>query len=155
MRDKRFVAEHRGGPLSKARHIQLIKWAGKCAQHVLPLFGEPLDNRLENVLFIATEWAAGKASVGTARNASIEAIGVANESSNPIAKAVARSIGHAVATAHMADHSVTAALYALKAVKSAGKSVETERNWQNEQLSEDIRELILSSRTKKEQDLKL
>ena len=31
--------------------------------------------------------------------------------------AVARAIGHTVATAHMADHSLGAALYALKAVK--------------------------------------
>jgi hypothetical protein len=37
--------------------------------------------------------------------------------------AVARSVGHAVATAHIADHSLGAAWYALKAVKSAGKSI--------------------------------
>jgi len=80
---------------------------------------------------------------------------VARESSNPTSIAVARSIGHAVATAHMADHSLGAALYALKAVKSAGNSIDAERNWQNEQLPAEIMDLVLTPRTKKEKALKL
>jgi N-methylhydantoinase B/oxoprolinase/acetone carboxylase alpha subunit len=71
---------------------------------------------------------------------------VANENSDPVLVAVARSVGHAVATAHMADHSPGSADYALKAVKSAGLSIEAERQWQDEQLPEEIRELVLSSR---------
>ena len=80
---------------------------------------------------------------------------MARESSNPTSIAVARSIGHAVATAHMADHSLGAALYALKAVKSAGNSIDAERNWQNEQLPAEIMDLVLTPRTKKEKALKL
>jgi len=80
---------------------------------------------------VAKEWEKGNASVDDARNASLDAIAVANESSNPTSIAVARSVGHAVATAHMADHSLGAALYALKAVKNAGKSIDAERRWQN------------------------
>jgi hypothetical protein len=38
--------------------------------------------------------------------------------SNPIAIAVASSVGHALATAHMADHSLGAAPDALKAVRN-------------------------------------
>ena len=155
MRDIRFIAEHRGGLLTKEKHGQLINWACDCAENVLPLFGEKLDGRLKNALLIAKEWAKGNASVGDARNASIKAIAVANESSNPIAIAVARSVGHAVATAHMADHSLGAALYALKAVKNAGKSIDTERKWQNEQLPSGIIELVITSRSKKEKDLKI
>lgn len=117
MRDKRFIAEHRGGPLKKEQHIQLINWACDCAENVLLLFGKKIDDRLKKVLLIAKEWANGKATVGEARNASLKAITVANESSNPVSIAVARAVGHAVATAHMADHSLGAALYALKAVK--------------------------------------
>ena len=155
MRDKRFIAEHRGGLLKKDQHRQLIKWACDCAENVLPLFGETLDERLTNALMIAKEWAKGKATVGDARNASLQAIAVANESSSPIAIAVVRAVGHAVATAHMADHSLVSALYALKAVKNAGKSVEAERKWQNEQLPSEIMELVLTTRSKKEKGLKI
>jgi len=154
MRDKRFIAEHRGGPLKKEQHIQLIKWACDCAENVLPLFGETLDERLKNALLIANQWAKGMATVGDARNASLSAISVARELSNPTSIAVARSIGHAVATAHMADHSLGAALYALKAIKSAGQSIDAERKWQNEQLPSEIRELVLSTRNMKEEAFK-
>ena len=152
MRDNRFVAVHRGGPLKKEQHYQLIKWACDCVEHVLHLFGEKIDERLINALNVAKEWKQGNASVGDARKASLGAIAVANESSNPTAISVARSVGHAVATAHMADHSLGAALYALKAVKNAGKSVDAERKWQNEQLPSEIMELVLTAMSKKEGD---
>ena len=109
MRDKRFIAEHRAGSLKKEQHYQLIQWACDCSEHVLYLFREKIDLRLENALIVAKEWEQGNASVGDARNASVAAIAVANETSNLIAISVARSVGHAVATAHMADHSLVAA----------------------------------------------
>jgi len=55
----------------------------------------------------------------------------------------------------MADHSLGAALYALKAVKNAGKSVDEERKWQNEQLPSEIMELALNVMSKKERGLKI
>ena len=146
MRDKRFIAEHRGGPLKKEQHYQLITWACGCAEHVLHLLGEKIDERLINTLNVAKEWIQGIASVGDARKASLDAIAVADQSSSPVAIAVARSVGHAGATAHMADHSLNAALYALKAVKNAGESIESERKWQDEQLPSEIRELVLTAR---------
>lgn len=155
MRDKRFVAEHRGGLLKKEQHRQLIKWACDCAENVLHLFGEKIDERLKNALEVAKEWEQGNASVGDARKASVSAHDVARESSNPISISIARSVGHAVATAHMADHSLGASLYAFKAVKLAGKSVDEEREWQNKQLPVEIKELVLSTRGKKEKGFKL
>ena len=146
MRDKRFVAEHRGGPLTKDKHKQLIMWACKCVENVLPLITNKIDERLTNAIKIAKEWTKDNVSVGDARNASFDAIAVANELTNPIEIAVARSVGHAVATAHMADHSLRAAEYALKAIKLAGKSVDIERKFQDKHLSLDITELVLSSR---------
>lgn len=74
---------------------------------------------------------------------------MANELSNPTSITVARSVGHAVATAHMADHSLGAAWYALKAVKNEGKSVDDEIKWQNEQLPLEIKELVLTARKAK------
>jgi len=149
MRDKRFIAEHRGGPLTNKQHRELIQWASDSAEHILYLFGEPVDPRLVNALKVAGDWKHGKASVGDARNASVEAIKVAKESSNPTQTMVARSVGHAVATAHMADHALVGAWYALKAVKSADKSVDNERRWQDGQLPSSIMELVLSARKAK------
>ena len=91
----------------------------------------------------------GNTSVGNARKASLGAIAVANESSNLTAIAVARSIGHTVATAHMADHSLGAALYARKAVKNEGKSIDAERKWQDEQLPSEIKDLVLTARIRR------
>jgi hypothetical protein len=146
MRDKRFIAEHRGGPLKKEQHYQLISWACACAEHVLHLSGEITEDRLKNALLIAKEWANGNAATGEAMKASVAAHAVARESSDVVSIAVARSVGQAVATAHMADHSLGAAWYALKAVRNAGKSTEVERNWQDDQLSPEIKDLILTAR---------
>ncbi len=155
MRDKRFVAEHRGGLLKKERHRQLMKWACDCAEHALPLSGEDADERITKAMNVAKAWALGKASAGDARKASVGAHAAARESSDPIASAVARAAGHAVATAHMADHSLGPALYALKAVKGAGKSVDAERKWQNERLPREIKELVMSARGKKEKHFRI
>ena len=148
MRDNRFIAVHRGGLLTKDQHRQLILWACKCVENVLPLITNKVDERLMNAIKIAKEWTKDKASVGDARNSSFDSIAVANELTNPIEIAVARSVGHAVATAHMADHSLRAAEYALRAVKLADKSIDNERKWQDKNLSPNIVELILSTRYK-------
>jgi hypothetical protein len=151
MRDKRFIAIHRGGLLSKEHHRLLMKWAHDCAKHVLPLLGDEIDERLIYALRIALAWVRGEVSVGDARNASVNDHAAARASDNPLPIAVARACGHAVATAHMADHSLGAAIYALIAVNRAGKSIEAERNWQNEQLPDEIRELVLTTRGIKEE----
>lgn len=155
MRDKIFIAEHRGGPLKKEQHRQLIKWACKCSEHVLYLSGKTIDERLKNAIIIGNDWADEKATVGDAMKASLAAHAVARESSNPISIAVARSVGQAVATAHMADHSLGAALYALKAVKNANKSIDSEKKWQNEQLPSEIRDIVLTAMSMKEKAYKL
>ena len=154
MRDRRFIAEHRGGLLKKDHHRQLIKWACICCEHVLPLCSETVDERLINALLIAKEWASGNAKVGDAMKASLCSHAAARESADLISITVARSIGQAVATAHMADHSLGAAIYALKAVKFANKLIDAERKWQNEQLPLEIMELGLTTRTEKEQSFK-
>jgi hypothetical protein len=146
MRDRRFIAQHRGGPLKKEEHHQLIKWATQCAEHVLPLYAERTDERLTRALEVAYKWGQGEVTVGDARRAAVAAHKVARESASQTAVYVARSVGHAVATAHMADHSLGSAWYALKAVKMAGKSVDEERKWQDEQLPPEIRELVLTAR---------
>jgi hypothetical protein len=150
VRDRRFVAQHREGALSRENHRQLIAWAGACARSVLPLLGADVDRRLLDALQVARDWARGEATVGAARKASLEALAVARESSAPQAQAVARSVGHAVATAHMADHALGAALYALKAVQAGGGSTARERRRQDRTLPAGVRELVLSARRQRE-----
>ncbi len=149
MRDRRFIAEHRGGPLSKEQHHQLMQWAIICAEHVLPLLGKNVDERLICAIHVAKAWVKGDASVGDARKAAVAAHVVARESSNPTTIAVARAVGHTVATAHMADHSLGPAYYALKAVKYAGKSIDTERKWQDAHIPHEVKDLVLSARQNK------
>lgn len=136
MRDKRFVAEHRGGPLTREQHQQLMKWAIECAEHVLPLLTEPVDERISNALTIAGEWALGQAATAKAMKASLAAHAAAREATSEVARSVARAAGQCVATAHMSDHSLGAALYALQATNRAGKSVATERHWQTKKMQQ-------------------
>jgi len=55
----------------------------------------------------------------------------------------------------MADHSLGAALYALKAVKIAVQSVDAERTWQREQLPSVIKGLVLTAMSLKEKHFKM
>lgn len=148
MRHKLFIAEHRGGLLKKEQHRQLMIWAYQCAEHVLPLLKFDVDERLEHALQVAKDWVKGKATTGDAMKASRAAHAVARNYADPVSTAVARAIGQAVATAHMADHCMGGALYALKALQLAGKPIEKERAWQNKQLERlpnDIVELVLAT----------
>jgi hypothetical protein len=155
MRDKRFVAEHRGGLLKKEQHRQLMIWACACAEHVLPLINDAPDERLLNALSVAREWTIGNAAVKDAIKASLGAHAAARESSGPVSIAIARAIGQSVATAHMAEHSLGAALYALRAANNAGSSADKERKWQHDLLPAEIRELVISATTQKEQHFRI
>jgi hypothetical protein len=155
MRDQRIIAVHRGGLLSREQHQKIIKWARKCSEHVLPFVEGNIDKRLIQALFVVQEWQEDKATTGEARKASVNAHAVARGSSDPVVTAIARSVGHAVATAHMADHSVGAALYARKALKYSGKSADAERQWQIEQLPLEIKGIILMVMEEKEKYFKI
>lgn len=146
MRDRRFVAVHRGGPLDRDRHRLLAAWAAACAERVLPLFEAICaDDRPRQAIEVARAWARGEVPVGAAQKAAVRAHAAARAVKSETATAAARAAGHAVATAHMADHSLGAAHYALKALAAAAAPVEGERSWQMEQLPESVRELVASA----------
>jgi hypothetical protein len=149
MRDDRFRAVHRGGSLDPDRHRQLALWAADCAEHVLPLFigDRPLDDRPRLAIETARAWAAGEVTVGAARKAAVAAHAAARETTQVAAREAARAAGHAVATAHMADHSLGPAWYGVRAVRaSAGdEAAQRERTWQLERLPPQVRELVLSA----------
>lgn len=155
MRDRRFILEHRGGLLKKEQQVQMILWALQCVQHALDLYRGRVDERLTNALLIAGKWANGEVSAGEARKAAVKGIELAREINDPVNKAIIRASHHTVATAHMADHSLGGAIYALVAVKLAGYSVHNERIWQNEQLPPEIKDIILEGRIVKERGFKL
>src|SRR5688572_20514274 len=121
MRDQRFVAVHRGGPLDRESHIFLARWAADCAERVLHLFtAGSEDDRPKRALEIARAWANGEVKTGAAMKASVAAHAAARQAKNKAAIAAARAAGHAVAAAHAADHSMGALLYALKAFEASG-----------------------------------
>jgi len=137
-----FIAEHRGGPLTGENHRKLMKWARECSEHVLFLIGKDIDKRLIDALDVAKNWENDTKQTGSAIKASLGAHAVARQVEDPLYKAIARSIGQTVATAHMADHSLGGAFYALKAVKLAHKDINKEKDWQTEKLNELPTELI-------------
>jgi hypothetical protein len=160
-RDPRFVAVHRGGLLDMAHHRLLAGWAADCAEHVLPLFTAkyPEDERPHRAIETARAWSRGEANVDEAREVAFAAHAAARSASDPAAREVARAAGHAVATAHMADHELGAAAYAIKAARLASlesdvmAAGERECRWQRERLPEAIRELVLSDEERRNKKL--
>ena len=145
VRDRRFVALHREGLLDPATHRLLAAWAADCAEHVLPLFEKRTsDQRPRKAIEIARTWARGEASVGQAQKAAFAAHAAAREVKDQSAIAAARAAGHAVATAHMADHSFGPCIYGVKAVVASGGSGQAERKWQIKRLPKKIRDLAVS-----------
>lgn len=149
-RDSRLVTVRRGGTLDDGTHRMLALWAADCAARVLPIFERefPGDFRPRRAIEVAREWAGGKTSMMLAREAAFAAHAAARSSTGAASEA-ARAAGHAVATAHMADHELGAAAYAIRAVRAeavdgsrddAGKK---ERNWQIAQLPSELLELVL------------
>lgn len=144
MRDARFIAMHRGGPLDRDSHVFLARWAADCASRVLQFLTRCSDDpRPREALEIARAWANGEVKTGAAMKASVAAHAAARSVTDGAATAAARAAGQAVATAHAADHSMGAALYALKAIGAAGLAIETEWEWQLSQLRPDLLPMIV------------
>ena len=149
-RDPRLVTVRRGGSLNDADHRLLAVWAAACAEHVLHFFehAHPADERPRRAIEQARAWARGEITMTRARTAAFAAHDAAREASGA-AKEAARAAGHAVAVAHMADHELGAAAYAIRAVCAAADPDHNddvgraECRWQRAQLPADIRDLVL------------
>ncbi len=151
MRDKRFVAAHRGGPLALAEHRLLAAWAAECAEHLLPMFAlHSSDQRPQRAVEVGRAWARGDVKTGAAQRAAVAAHAAAREATDAAAVAVARAAGHAVATAHFADHCLGPVLYGEKAIEAAGGSAEEERAWQLARLPDEVRALVIAALEQRE-----
>ncbi len=149
-RDPRFVTLRRGGTLDEATHRLLAIWSADCAARVLELYERehPGDTRVREAIDSAYAWARGEITMTQARLAAYAAHDAARLATGA-AREAARAAGHAVATAHMADHELGGAAYALRAVRAAARAgesecaVQAELEWQRSHLPDAIRELVL------------
>jgi hypothetical protein len=143
MRNKKWILEHRGGYLNKEQQKQLLKWAINCVNHLLPLLNNNINEKIIDAINIGNNWIIEKAKTIDAINKSREIIKYVKTLNNELEIAITRAAGHAVATAHMADHSMGTVYYGLKAIKITGGSIESEINWQIKHIPNEIKELVL------------
>ena len=149
-RDPRLVTVRRGGTLTDADHRLLALWAATCAEHVLDHFesARPDDQRPREAIAYARAWVRGEVGMMQARAAGGHAMGAARDLSGP-ARWAAYAAGQAACVAHVAEHDLGAAAYAIKAVGAAAPDGESEAagrrecRWQRDQLPVAIRELVL------------
>jgi len=124
----------------------LAAWAIDCTLRVLPFFEEhfPGDTRPREALDVLREWIrTGTFHMAVIRGASLAAHAAARDAGEDSpARSAARAAGQAVATAHVARHSLGAALYAQQAVwrnalpEEAETAAADERDWQYRHLRE-------------------
>jgi hypothetical protein len=149
-RDPRFITVRRGGSLQDSHHHLLAIWAADCAQHVLYLFEETQsnDDRPRRAIELVRAWTRGEITMSQSRAAGGHAMTAARELSGA-ARYAAYAAGQAAAVAHVAAHELGAAAYAIKAVRAAAPTRESESagcrecQWQRDQLPEAIRDLVL------------
>ena len=150
VRDPRLVTIRRGGTLTDPDHHLLALWAASCAEHVLGIFEavRPDDPRPRTAIGHARAWVRGEITMLEARAAGGHAMGAARDLRGA-ARHAAYAAGQAGAVAHVAEHDLGAAAYAIKAVRAAAPEGEGEAagrlecRWQRDRLPESIRALVL------------
>jgi len=150
VRDPRLVTIRRGGSLTDSDHHLLAVWAAACAEHVLSLFEsvQPSDPRPRHAIEEVRAWSRGEVTMSQSRAAGGHAMAAARVLTGA-ARHAEFAAGQAGAVAHVAAHDLGAAAYAIKAVRAAAPSGDTdaagclECQWQREQLPDAIRELVL------------
>jgi len=150
VRDPRFITVRRGGTLSDDDHRLLALWAATCAEHVLPLFEavQPADPRPRRAIEQIRAWAGGEIRMSESRAAGGHAMAAARVLSGP-ARHAAFAAGQAGVVAHVAEHELGAAAYAIKAARAAAPAAEAEAagrrecQWQRDRLPAAVRALVL------------
>lgn len=154
-RDRRLITIRRGGTLTDDDHRLHARWAAACAEHVLGLFEaeRPEDPRPRAAIDAIRAWADGELAMMDSRAAGGHAMGAARDLAGA-ARFAAYAAGQAACVAHVAEHNLGAAAYAIKAVRAAapGDAVTAgcvEAAWQREQLPDAIRELVLEDQRRR------
>ena len=149
-KDPRLVTVRRGGTLSDDDHHRLALWAALCAEHVLAHFegSQGSDERPSVAIEKTRAWAQGEIRTTESKVAAYHANEAARNAPKP-AKFAAYAAGQAAVVAHVPEHALGAAAYALRSVAEAGDRatlidrVRAERDWQWSQLPIEIRDLVL------------
>lgn len=154
VRDPRLITIRRGGTLTDADHQLLALWAAQCAEHVLHFFEDrqPPDTRPRDAIEAARAWARGNMTMMDARARGGHAMGAAR----PVAGAAryaAYAAGQAACVGHVPEHDLGAAAYAIKAARAAHprnpSAGRVERDWQRDQLDEQIRAVVLEDQARR------
>jgi hypothetical protein len=150
VRDPRLVTVRRGGTLTDEDHHRLALWAAECAEHVLPVFEatRPDDLRPREAIAAARAWTRGELPTMQTRALGGHAMGAARDLRGA-PRFAAYAAGQAAVVAHVAEHDLGAAAYAIKAAVAAapaGHEEEARREecrWQRECLPDEVRDLVL------------
>jgi hypothetical protein len=156
VRDPRLVTVRRGGTLTDEDHHLLALWAAACAEHVLGLFEQarPEDPRPRAAIEHARAWVRGEVPMMRARAAGGHAMAAARDLRGAPRHA-AFAAGQAAVVAHVAEHDLGAAAYAIKAARAAAPQGDAEAagrrecRWQRDQLPQAVRELVLDDQRRR------
>jgi len=156
-RDPRLITERRGGTLTDAHHHLLAEWAALCAEHVLEHFERvrPDAPAPREAIRAGRAWVRGEVRMSDARNAAFAANAAAGGLPAP-ARFAALAAGQAAAVPHVAAHDLGAAAYAIKAAMAAALPDDAEsarlreRDWQRDQLPEDVRQLVIDDQRQRD-----
>lgn len=156
IRDPRLVTLRRGGSLTDADHHSLALWAADCAEHVLPLFesARPGDPRPRQAIEAARAWTHGQVKMMASRALGGHAMGAARPLSGA-ARFAAYAAGQAACVAHVPEHDLGAAAYAIKAVRAASppgqahQNGRDERDRQRSRLPTHLRSLVIEDQQRR------
>jgi immunity protein 5 of polymorphic toxin system len=156
VRDPRLITIRRGGTLTDADHRLLALWAAACAEHVLAQFERavPDDARPRAAIEAARSWVRGELPMMRARAVGGHAMGAARPlRGGP--RFAAYAAGQAACVAHVPEHDLGAAAYAIKAAQAAVPPAESESarraecRWQRAQLPPQLRDLVLDDQRRR------
>ena len=127
IRDPRLVTVRRGGTLTDDDHRLLALWAATCAEHVLDLFesAQPDDPRPRDAIDHTRAWVRGEVAMMQSRASGGHAMGAARDLRGA-ARHAAYAAGQAACVAHVAEHDLGAAAYAIKAARADAPAGEDE-----------------------------
>lgn len=156
VRDPRLVTTRRGGTLTDEDHHRLALWAAECAEHVLPLFeaSRPDDPRPREAVAAARAWVRGELPMMQARSTGGHAMGAARDLRGA-PRFAAYAAGQAAVVAHVAEHDLGAAAYAIKAAAAAAPAEHAddvrraECRWQRDRLPVEVRDLVLEDQVRR------
>ena len=156
VRDPRLVSIRRGGLLTETDHQLLALWAATCAEHVLELFekSNQEDDRPRAAIEAVRAWTRGEAKMMVTRAIGGHAMGAALPL-HGASRFAAYAAGQAACVAHVPEHDLGAAAYAIKAAAAAAPrdqerdAARAERDWQRQQIPGHLRTLVLEDQNRR------